>query len=293
MTLTSEHLRWLTLIRYQARMAEEQSAMPAPLSTLSIGGFQDCVEAMLVLVAEHRNIPLRRLTEFDKLFDDVAACFSDLTYHRSPLTALNRARVGFKHNGNEAAPSTIERSRVSAMNFLAEASQLCLDQDFDAISLAKLITYSDVRLAVESAEQRWRAGDRHQAMLGLRQAFMTLMNTYEQANRSEARGLFSSRPRGSSAHQAARMRTLAEFGAFGSEHDDHRDRWLQNLDDRVKLLALGVDTRRYAYLDTHAPLREFRPDLDEGPFEVTDEVFNRCHRFVVDTALRLAADDFR
>lgn len=231
------------------------------------------------------------MTEFDKLFDDVAAEFDALTYHRSPLTALNRARVGFKHNGNEAAESTIERCRVSAMNFLAEASQVCLGQDFDAISLAKLVTYPNVRLAIESAEERWTAGDQHQAMLGLRQAFKTLMNTYEQANRFGARGLFNSRPGGSPPRYTTTIK-ICEPGSWGFAHANHVDGWLQNLDDRVKLLALGVDMRRYAYLDTHAPHREFRPDVDESPFEVAEHVFHRCHRFVVDTALRLVADDF-
>jgi len=133
------HVEWLTLIRYQAREADEQSREPLPLATLSINGFHDAVEAMLGLVAEHRQIPRPNRSDFDKLFDAVAGRFPALTHHRTPLIALNTARVNFKHHGNAPDRRAIEQRRGNAMDFLADASRICLDQDFDAISMVTLI----------------------------------------------------------------------------------------------------------------------------------------------------------
>ncbi len=39
--LSAPHTEWLTLIRYQARQADDQSRQPPPLATLAINGLQD------------------------------------------------------------------------------------------------------------------------------------------------------------------------------------------------------------------------------------------------------------
>ncbi|MGH3835961.1 MAG: hypothetical protein ACRDSF_09690 [Pseudonocardiaceae bacterium] len=41
------HVAWLSLIRYQARLADEQSRTQLPLATLSINWLPDAVESML------------------------------------------------------------------------------------------------------------------------------------------------------------------------------------------------------------------------------------------------------
>jgi hypothetical protein len=71
----AHHLKWLALIRYQALAAEEQSRQPPPLSALALNHFQDTVEAMLGLVAEHNVIPRAPRLPFEKLFDAVAGVF--------------------------------------------------------------------------------------------------------------------------------------------------------------------------------------------------------------------------
>jgi len=73
--------------------------------------------------------------------------------------------------------------------------------------------------------------------------------------------------------------------------------WLESLDGWVKMLALGIDMRRYAYFDAHTPTSLYTLDglphlsRHEG-VTITDEVFTRCLKFVIDTALAFAEDDF-
>jgi hypothetical protein len=96
MTLTQPHVEWLSLIRYQAITAVEQSRLPMPLAMLSINGFHDAVEAMLGLVAEHRQVAVKNKGDFAQLFDGVAVDVAPvLDHHRARLIALNNARVGF------------------------------------------------------------------------------------------------------------------------------------------------------------------------------------------------------
>ena len=287
--MTPAHVRWLSLIRYQASVADELIRQPTPLAMLAINTLHDAVESLLVLAIEVRTLtPPDRKPTFMQLFDTVSKDVpGTLAAHRRNVDNLNDARVNFKHHGVALDQSSIDRLHVAARAFLADASRAAPGQDFDSISLARLIPEPSVRQAAEDAEVKWGAGDQHGAMLGLRQAFNLLVSAYERAYSSGSRSPFTARPPGGVAVDAQRMRTMAEFGALGVAGDNHNDRWLRNLDDRVRLLALGVDLNRYTFLDVHAPVREYSSDIDGESTGFTQDVFDRCHRFVVDTALKL------
>jgi hypothetical protein len=64
--LSAPETEWLSLIRYQLLMAIEQSRAPSPLNGLAINTLQDCVEAMLSLVAQSIGANLKSRTDFDK-----------------------------------------------------------------------------------------------------------------------------------------------------------------------------------------------------------------------------------
>jgi hypothetical protein len=289
MKLSSDHVRWLSLIRYQAITAVELSRRPMPVAMLAVNGLHDAVEAMLGLAAEHRGIPLRNRADFLQIFEAVAGEVPEIAHHRSPLKALNDGRVGYKHSGNVLDRMTIERHRVNVMNFLVEASQHTLGQAFEIVNMTGFIADSEARGLVEQAEVLWSAGRSLEALAVLRMAFRRLVRDYEERKAwSPGRSLFTTEPQ---------MRPMR---LHGDPQDDHIHTWLEALDERVKLLALGVDLTRYAYFEAHTPLvrynlgtgspQEYEPI--EGAPDPTDDVFQRCHRFVIDTALSLAEADF-
>lgn len=287
--LAPAHVEWLSLIRYQARQGDEQSRAPLPLSTLSINVMQDAVEALLNLIAEHNDIELRRRTVFDQLFDDVAARFPALAHHRAPLLALNTARVGFKHYGNEVRETTIERRRGDAMDFMVDATRVALGQDFESISMTAFVRDSQARGNVEAASTMWTSGDSIGALSQLRLGFDRLVRDYEMRKVwHQGKSLFSTEPT---------FRPSGLGNPFDDKSEAHIVKWIEAIDERQKLLALGVDLLRYVYFDAHAPGVTYVASgeallhsTDTAP--VGDEVFNRCYRFVIDTALRLGADDY-
>lgn len=291
MTLSPAQVRWLSLIRYQTRVAEEQSLLPPPLATLAIAGLQDAVEAMLGLIAEHHNIELKRRTEFDKLFDDVTAKFTGLGHYRSRLLALNVARVGYKHHGNEVGETTVERHRINAINFLVEASQLCLSQVFDAVSLAGFIRDDQARARVEEAAERWANGDAEAALGQLRLAFDQLVRDYDHRKVwYQGKSLFDTEPS---------LRPFELQGIISDKVTKFLLGWIEGMNERMKLLALGVDLRRFVYFDAHAPQANYMFttgevyfDRSDGAPPITEEIYQRCYRFVLDTALQFGAEDY-
>jgi hypothetical protein len=73
--------------------------------------------------------------------------------------------------------------------------------------------------------------------------------------------------------------------------------WLKALDERTTLLAFGVDLRRYAYFQVHTPAvgHVLTGGYSGSPRQgvvITEDVFQRCYRFVIDTALTLGAEDY-
>lgn len=286
-TLSTPHLRWLSLIRYQVMAAVEQSRQPMPLAMLAINGLHDAVEAMLGLAAEHRSVTVRG-RDFAQLLDAVLCDVPAVGHHRTSLIALNSARVGFKHHGNVLDEMSVERHRVGAENFLAEITTEALGENFDAISMTGFITDPEARRHVEAAEMVWVGGDGPLAMARLRLAFERLIEDYEKRKTwAPGRTLFTTRP----------LHPATGHGLHDDGRMNHAEEWLAAIDQRMKLLTFGVDLRRYVYVNAHAPRTsmikgDVRLIARDGVPPTTDEVFRRCHRFVIDTALHLAAEDY-
>ena len=147
MSMTHAHIRWLSLIRYQASVADELTRQPTPLAMLSINTLHDAIESLLVLAIEVRTLtPPDKKPTFMQLFETVSKDVPEtLAAHRRNLLNLNEARVGFKHYGVTLDQPTIDRLHVAARAFLDDASPAALGQDFDSISLARLIPEPSVR----------------------------------------------------------------------------------------------------------------------------------------------------
>lgn len=291
MTLSPSHTRWIALIRYQADTAVEQSKQPVPLAMLAINGMHDAVEALLGLVVEHHKRTLKG-KDFPQLFDAVASAVPAVTHYRTAMIALNSARVGYKHHGNVLDSMSIERHRTSAQNFLTDLAREGLGEDFDTVGLMTLIANEAARRHVEAAEMALAAGDGMLAMGRLRMAFNRLVEDYTRRKTwSPGSSLFDTRP----------WSPPSRGGDYDLAKDSnivHINKWLGSLDERLRLLMLGVDVRRYLYLDAHAPgvAEYFGGDTHlterRGAPAPSEDIFTRCRQFVVDTALQLGADDY-
>lgn len=71
MELKRQHVEWLSIVRYQSDLAENQAKEPEPLNAVSISTIHDAVESMLSLIAEAHQVATKS-KDFAKLFDTVS-----------------------------------------------------------------------------------------------------------------------------------------------------------------------------------------------------------------------------
>ncbi|MHA6694677.1 hypothetical protein [Homoserinimonas sp. A520] len=284
----------LSLIRYQLLNAAELVKQPSPINTLAINAMQDVVESALGAVGEHVRADVKAKSDFDKLFDAVVAKLgspNELTGLRSAAIALNNARVGFKHHGNQVRDETLRRHQDVAVTIVYELVRHGFGTELDLVSMLVFIPNEDARGFIEMAESLHKASDLTGAMTYLRSAFDVVVDDY--ANRKSVDGwktIFNVEPRASHFHSVEN---------WGWEKPlDELTSWVKSLDERLRLASIGVDLSRYAYFDAVAPVHTDMSHAGRGPHvrvrfeDLTDDHYRASYHFVVDTAIRLSSADF-
>lgn len=290
--LQPHHAEWLSLIRYQFDAAKAQAIQPDPLNSFAISSAHDAVEGMLSLAAEVLGADVKPRADFIAVFDAVNSRLPEgqhIAGYRSAMNALNNARVGFKHHGNRSDALTLTRHLSNASDFLRDACINALGIEFTRVSLLLFIPNDQVRTALQTSEADWRAGRPQPAFQGLRIAFDDFLQDYEaRKSWSPNRSLFSTKPNF----------LPSGFDIRGEgEVAERTFEWLESLDFWVRILALGIDAREYAFFDAHTPraVRALSGQVhffDRPGSDLTEDVYERCRRFVVTSALDLTRDDF-
>jgi hypothetical protein len=290
--LPQSTVEWLALIRYQLLMASEQSKLGAPLCGFALNTMHDAVESALSLVVQSKGGSVNNRLDFLQAFDAAVAHGADpqiLTAFRAAMSAMNTARVSFKHHGNVPDESIIHRHLGRVEEFVAALVHEVFDIELADVSVLVFLKSAEARNFLLKAQEAWNEGRSAEAMEYLRLSFDGMIKDYTGRKQwHPGKGLFTTKP--------SFYPSVFDFNEYGKTIKK-LDEWLQNLDKWVRYSALGVDMRRFAYFDAHAPTIQYAvggnhfTHAREG-IEMTNEVFTRCFKFVVDTGISLSRDDF-
>lgn len=275
--------------------ASELLKQPAPINALAINVIQDVVESALAAVGEHVRADIKARSDFDKLFDAVVTRLgapAELVGLRSAAVALNNARVGFKHHGNRVSEETLRRHNDVAITLVHELVRLGFNLELDDVSMLVFVSHDGVRQFLERANFLHTGNELIRAMSYLRAAFDLTLDDY--ANRKSVNGwdsIFDVAPR-MTMHSSVSTRL-----GWEEPHRELRS-WVEALDKRVRMAAMGVDPSRYAYFDAVAPKASYLIGEERGPAvhvrfeEVTDDHYKASYLFVLDTTIRLSTNDY-
>ena len=307
MVLQEETLRRLSIIKYLFRLACDQSReaeIPAALSLLS---FHTAAELFLYLAAEHVDaLGKSELTFMDywgvvnpKLPAGVSLGQKEL------MRRLNTARGALKHRGNLPSKHDVEAFRAGTALFFEESCQNVLGIDFQSISLAELVALKPARLALRTAESLLENGKYKESAEHSSLAFDNLLKDYETRKSDDFRespfrvldrhGLPSHRFGASPLGPSADSLLTSDLRDFSREVFSV----IRALDERVRILALGIDFRQYTRFRMLAPGVRWSMGSDEPSFSwpgnavdsVDQETCEFIEGFVIDVALQLLEFD--
>ena len=259
---------------------------------LAINTMQDVVEAVLYAAGERKLASLPKRPDFDKLFDGVAAALGDpaeIIGLRSAAIAMNNARVGFKHHGNQLRDETLRRHLDVAVTLTNAVVESAFDMPLERVSMLLFIRDDQARDLIERASKYEAAGDLTQALFSLRLAFDLVVWEYESRKSVDGwHSIFDTKP-----NFFPSTLDLRDMGKGAEKISE----WIAALDRLTRLGALGIDLQRYAYFDAVAPLaRRFasrRAPMPQVRFtDLTGEHYRASYLFVVDTAIKLGANDY-
>ena len=139
----------------QSYLSRPDSFSPGVATSLS----QDAVEAFLRCLAAHFKIAIKAHEPFDSLMAKVGDGRPIVLGHTAAMTDLNKARVNFKHYGQNVSREDALVFRRNSQAFLNDVSRDLLQVDFSAVSLVDAIGHDDTEKLLHEAEDALRDED--------------------------------------------------------------------------------------------------------------------------------------
>lgn len=298
MALDHSTVKRLAFIRYLYQSGVSQSHAPAPLNCASILTLHDSVELFLQLASEHLNTGAGQPSFMDYWDILNRKLGPDELEQKESMRRLNKARVALKHYGTFPSDLDIESFRASTTSFFQDNTRRVFGIDLDEVSLIEFVNPESARARLHEAQESIRRGDTLDALDKIAVAFTEIISDYEDRKRDrfEDSPFYFGRDLTflSSFHMGLRPvdEKLADFV-------DRVKESLEAMQDTIKVLALGMDYRKYSKFKRLTPnvTRIPRGDLDlhrrfdeEHAPSVDDARF--CVDFVVESALALSEFDY-
>lgn len=290
----------LAFIKYLYKIGLEQSKKAAPFCWASVLTFHDAVELFLELAAEYLGVQKRvkemRFMGYWNVLNPILKKKGkgELT-QRMLMDKLNQTRIAFKHHGTPPSKQAIQDSRTSSTDFFDENAPIVFDVEFSEISLIDLVQYENARKSLVEAQTLVENGEKEAALDKAALAFAQLIDEYENKKRDEWRRspfYFISH----SLSAPSLPDALSETESCLEEIINS----VEELQDVVRLLSLGLDYRRCARFKLLTPLivRIFPSSYkiqrirSSGQEQISAEDVQFCIDFVIESAITLQEFDF-
>ena len=285
-------IRRLVTIKYLYLIGVEQSKQTDTFAGFSILAFHDCVEMLLVLIAEKRKKKPQQhfLDYWDKI--------PQLPY-KVQMGNLNNIRNNLKHHANFPGKTDIQRCSEDVEAFLKESIKEFLRIEFDDISLSSLISFETVRADVEKAEAFMKENQFYESLEKCKTAFMKLLATYDSNKGQWRNSILNIGEKVSNDY-----REFAKSFKSSDKWFKHTTQTVNSVREVLKITALGIDYRKYSLFNFITPhviegcdatgtiYVSEKKDNFESTRNVCIQDCQFCIDFVVDCALKLQEFDF-
>ena len=308
MDLDTITIRRLAFIKYIYQLGLQQSEMPEPLHGVALLTFHDAAELFLQVASEYLNTGAKQANFMD-YWELLSKKLPTELGHKEAMRRLNKARVALKHHGTLPSKLDVEAFRATITNFFMDNTPLIFGIPFTAISLTDFVQPAEARDNLKEAERLLEEGQLIDALDKVALAFQQMLDDYEarKRDRFHRSPFFFGRDLtfydsfsmgiGRSRHFADERQRL-EYEHQLAEFVDRVKESLEAIQEAIKILAMGIDYRRYTRFKFFTPhiVRVMSGDYiihrSRNQEEAAAEDVRFCIDFVVETAIKLQEFDY-
>jgi len=247
MTLEHTMVRRLAFVKYLYSNALKQSKAPAPLNAASILGMHDAAEFFLGLACEHLNTGKTDFAFMDYWEIINKKLASSELQQKVAMGRLNKARVALKHHGALPSSLNIEAHRATITNFFQDNVPLVFEKTLDEISLVEFVNPESARQKLKLAQEFIQKEEIKPALENVAAAFEEMIYDYEARKREFYRSpyFFGEEMTFLSSFHMDLDESMTGSGRL-SEFVDKVKESIEEIQSAIKILALGIDYRKYA-----------------------------------------------
>ncbi len=173
---------------------------------------------------------------------------------KEAMRRMNKSRVALKHHGTLPSRLDVDAFRASVTSFFEDSCPLVFGIHFKSISLINLVQYTNVRTTLEEASKSIEAGEKEGAIQKIAIAFDQLLDVYESKTQTDfGRSLFSFDHSVSSVFSSPDDDAIADLASEVESFANDVESALENMQNAIKILALGLDYRRYVRFQLLTP----------------------------------------
>lgn len=201
----------------------------------------------------------------------------------------------------EHGPQAVDQTRGDVTTFFTDAAALVFGIDFAHIDLIDMVARQETVQALRDAQTHADIGDYVTATAGLAIAFNDMLDHYSRHQHFGVGDLFGF---GSTLHElnpgfARPERIALRQGRLGDvvQHVQALTNVAAPLQRAMRMIALGIDYRRYVEFDVLTPRvngyfdRSTRYVVTKAHENLTEQDYQTCKRFVIESALQAAKAD--
>jgi hypothetical protein len=212
---------------------------------------------------------------------------------KESVRRLNNARVALKHDGILPPKFEIDALRASVTSFFETNTRLAFGLEFRSVSMLNLVQCKEAKASLDEADKLIVEDKYEDALDKIAVAFNQLIDDYEDRKRTQfgQSPFFFGEPVG---FVSTSLRESGDLEAFA----DSVSSSIEEIQEALRLLSLGLDYRRYArfrLLTPHIlriPGGPYRIQRVERAKTLSSQDCRFCYDFVIESALHLQEFDF-
>jgi|GEM_PF-308408 len=303
MSISQTELKRLAFIKYLHQLGNEQTRSSEPLSSVSILTFHDSVELFLQLLTD--NLGINKPTEKIYFLDYWDLLAKNQTHHyilpyKNEMNRLNKIRVQLKHHGVLPSKQAIDEAKVIVNLFFETNTKQVFNLEYSEISLVDLVILEEAKILLKTAEKERKSKNLIDAIQNISLAFFHLTDDYEKRKVIVNRSPF---------YFGYHLYRINRYGCENMDEDKMSEieielhhhietlyQSIRELTSALKIIALGIDYRKYSKFDLIVPdiqrMKTTHWDPAAELKNITEDDVDFCFNFVIECSLKLGEFDY-